>query len=423
MTLSRRDAVRSLALGAGGLVLPGAHRVFAQPRETSGRPPTRFVFVLQSNGFHPWAAQPQGLDRTEQGPDRPVMETLRDFEFTEDLSPLEPVKHRTTIIQRLNGAHTGPWHSALFAALAGTRRQKYDRPAPKDSKVTVDAALALALPAKVPIVHLGIENSEDDEETDGKRLEHVKRCGAWGPNRPIRTTLEPSVAYGELFGPGSPGADIASFDFIRDEAVRDRVRPKLDDRYGSSLEAQRLEAQFELATAALVGGLTNVATIVSGACNTNGYFEGLKVDGLDFTDLHLHSVGHFRPREAWKRVYTALRKYHFQLIVDLYRKLESVPEGNGTMMDNTCIVYTSDGADTHHSKGHEWPFVIIGGLQNRLRTDAFIEYPAYGRPGNRTINALYCTLLNAAGVECDHFNLTGDLAKLDRHGPLDELLR
>lgn len=416
MTLSRRDAVRSLALGAGGLVFPAGRRVFAQPRETSGRPPTRFLFVLQSNGFHSWAAQPKGLDRTEKGPNRPVIETLRDFEFTEDLSPLEPLKHRTTIIQRLNAVHTTPRHSAYFSALSGVPRKNSVKP-DAATGITIDAALARALPATVPIVHLGIENT-NDEGPDAEREERVARCGAWGSNRPIKTTLEPSVAYRELFGPESPGAEIASFDFIRDATVRERVRPVLDDRYSSHLETERLEAQFELAAASLIGRLTNVATIVSGACNTNGYFEG-----LDFDDRHLHVVGHFRPKEDWRRIYTSLRKYHFDLIADVYRKLDAIPEGNGTMMDNTCIVYTSDGADTHHSTGHEWPFVLIGGLQNTLRTDCFLEYPAYGKPGNRTINALYCTLLNAAGVECDQFNLNGKLAKLDRHGPLTELLR
>ena len=92
------------------------------------------------------------------------------------------------------------------------------------------------------------------------------------------------------------------------------------------------------------------------------------------------------------------------------------------MMDNTVIVYTSDGAETHHARGNEWPFVLIGNLQNRLKSDRFVEYPAYGKPGNRTINALYCTLLAAAGVKRDHFNLSGDLKKVDKHGPLSELL-
>ena len=67
-------------------------------------------------------------------------------------------------------------------------------------------------------------------------------------------------------------------------------------------------------------------------------------------------------------------------------------------------------------------FVLIGNLQNRLKSDRFVEYPAYEQAGNRTINALYCTLLHAAGAKRDHFNLSGDLKKADKHGPLSELL-
>ena len=174
-----------------------------------------------------------------------------------------------------------------------------------------------------------------------------------------------------------------------------------------------------VAAASLIGGLTNVATICSGACDTNGYFEGL---GLDEQDLHV--LGHFRGSEGrtWQQLYTVLRKYHFKQIAELIRKLEAVPEGYGTMMDNTVIVYTSDGAETHHSKGREWPFVLIGNLQNRLKSDRYVEYPAVGNAGNRTINALYCTLLHAAGLKRDHFNLSGDYKKIDKHGPLPELL-
>jgi hypothetical protein len=90
------------------------------------------------------------------------------------------------------------------------------------------------------------------------------------------------------------------------------------------------------------------------------------------------------------------------------------------MMDNTMIVYTSDFADAHHSNGRNWPFVLIGGL-GRLRTGRYVEFPAYGQRGNRSINALYCTLLHAAGNEVAHFNLEGGMRDLDRHGPLTDL--
>ena len=170
MTLSRRTAIQSLALGAGGLLFPTARSACAARRRDQ---PARFLFVPQSNGFHPWAAQPQGLERREQGPDRPFVESLREFEFTEDLSPLKPLKNRTTILQRLNGAHTWPWHSAFSSALSGIARKTL-RPTASPTDATIDAALAQALPAKVPIVHLGIENSDNN---DDKRRERFDRKG------------------------------------------------------------------------------------------------------------------------------------------------------------------------------------------------------------------------------------------------------
>ena len=41
-------------------------------------------------------------------------------------------------------------------------------------------------------------------------------------------------------------------------------------------------------------------------------------------------------------------------------KLNAIPEGNGTMLDNTLIVYVSDNSDKHHSSATEWPMVVLG---------------------------------------------------------------
>ena len=140
--------------------------------------------------------------------------------------------------------------------------------------------------------------------------------------------------------------------------------------------------------------------------------------------IGLHALGH-RSGEGdrdYKQLYTMLRKQHFEFIAGLIQRLESVPEGDGTMMDNTVIVYTSDAAETHHSSGNEWPFVLIGNLGGRLRTGRLIEYPAFGDQGNRSTNALYCSLLHAADRPRNHFNLEGATKEVDVQGPLNELL-
>lgn len=119
-----------------------------------------------------------------------------------------------------------------------------------------------------------------------------------------------------------------------------------------------------------------------------------------------------------------IRRFHFELIARLMKKLQSVPEGDGTVLDNTVIVYLSDGAERHHSSCYEWPMVLIGNLGGRLRTNGrYLCWPKYGVKGHRTIANLYCTLLHAAGAPRDSFG-DADLAlkDFDQSGPLDELL-
>jgi len=202
-----------------------------------------------------------------------------------------------------------------------------------------------------------------------------------------------------------------------DETLRKNI-PDRDEKYTSTNEKHRLESQFEIAAASLISGLTNVVTICSGLCSPNGEMRGMGVN------IGLHQVGH-RGSDGgrdYRQLYTILRKQHIEFIAGLVKRLESVPEGDGTMMDNTVIVYTSDAAETHHSTGNEWPFVLIGDLGGQIRSGRFLEYPAFGDSGNRSINALYCSLLHAAGHPREHFNLNGPIREVDRPGPLSELL-
>jgi hypothetical protein len=117
------------------------------------------------------------------------------------------------------------------------------------------------------------------------------------------------------------------------------------------------------------------------------------------------------------------------------KRLESIPEAGGTMLDNTALLFMSDSAERQHSHGSQWPVVLIGGLGGRLKTGQLVTYPMQakviesdwgeshesgtGDSGNPTLNRLFCTLLHAAGAPRDNFNL---LPRLDEDGPLTELL-
>ena len=131
-----------------------------------------------------------------------------------------------------------------------------------------------------------------------------------------------------------------------------------------------------------------------------------------------------------------LRRYRAHLTTQaagLLKKLQETPEGKGTMLDNTVLVFTSDCANTQHCNGSNWPFVLVGDLGGKLKTGQYVSYPLSGGnqdgsadehvgtpTSNPAINALYCTLLHAASKPRDSFNAGQAPAELC--GPLKELL-
>jgi hypothetical protein len=362
MATKRRTWLQHVSLGAGALLLrPVLDRLHAG-EEPKKQKPWRVVFIMQANGFQPWAAQPKKLVATEAGPAKMVDLSLDDYELSEDMEPLKDYKKLVTIIQRLSGADLRPSHSARFGALSGVvgRTAKAQ---------TIDAALARLNPATYPIVNLGVATKDLRAENSVVRV-----CSAWGPDKPIGTQLDPNLAYKALFGEaakideGSRLMDLIGDDVKRVQknlsaAERERFAqyldvfetldqrqelfrkagsaelkgnaPKVDETFASTLAAKRLTAQFELAAASLICGLTNVVTIASGACDVNGYFGGLGVD-----DLELHQVGHFDAgTRSWQSVYTTIRRFHFQLIAGLVERLKQVCDPDGTpLMVNTLIV-------------------------------------------------------------------------------------
>ena len=96
-----------------------------------------------------------------------------------------------------------------------------------------------------------------------------------------------------------------------------------------------------------------------------------------------------------------------------------MPEGSGTMMDHTLIVYTSNNADQQHTSGATWPVMLLGNCGGVFKTGRFTQLD-----GKRPINALYATLLQSAGAPVERYNMTEKLAaKFDSgKGPLREIL-
>jgi hypothetical protein len=452
--LPRRVLFRGATLGAGSVPLAPFVRCLAA---STPAPPRRVVIVMEGNGLSPLHLQPPSIPRAKHPHGHTNHDRLEDIPLAghalpEALAPLEPLRDRLCIVQGLSGRICGGGHSNNFGALGC-----YPAKAGPAGE-TVDHALPRALPALFPLLGLGISD----------RAEHtvIQNVSAAGRDQPLPTRCRPDLAYNELFGSVAEGAGAAQFarrgnllDFMvedirrvsrrldgeeRDklghylsayESLRDRQSrltemrgrlarhaPPLDDRFTTGVETDRLAAQFDLAAAALITGLSNVVTLASGCGDP--YFS-VRWTGLGIP-LDKHSIGHGKGLDTRTadQLAVRIRRFHMELIAQLAAKLAAVPEADGTLLDHTLILYLSDAAEAHHSRCWDWPMLMIGDLGGRLRSRGrFLAYPKYGAPEHRTTANLYLTLLAAAGAPRESFGLPDPgLRDLHPQGPLDALL-
>ena len=455
----RRTALKSVTLGAGAVVL-GPFLRSLEAQAAGQKPKPRVIFMLESNGLYPNHIQPtpkveghvadnrgQRRDGRLAGVDQLVDVSLSDYELSETLSPLAPYRDRLTIIQGLSGADN-PGHGGSYSTLGCYNRKL------GPIGQTVDCGLGEALSKVIPVVGLGVSPNPD--------VCFINNSSVTAPHRPMVVHCQPELTFQALFGSVAGGKAGKAFnarnkllDWIRGDIKRVRNalpsmdREKLDiylntfeqmrtrqdkfatiknrlkahvpaiDKFNSKLTPQRFEAQCELAIASLASGLTNVVTIDAGT--GDGMYHTWKHLGIT---LDGHAIGHQPENPVFNKMRIAVNKYHVERVASLAAKLAALPEGNGTMLDNSLLVYLSDAAEAHHGSGMYWPVVLVGNMGGRLKAGGrLLEYPGFGKTGHRTTANLFLSLLHAAGDRREKFGIPRDALKdLDLSGPLAEIL-
>ena len=409
----------------------------AQAASVKGKP-KRVIFFLQNNGFHTDTCIPLGMKSSA---------SLSGAKLPESIKPLEPYLDKINIINGLHGLHTSPTHSAYYGALGGYPGGELRLP----SAETIDYTLSKLLPqTMLPHLRIGMGDLSSMESQPT-----VAALSASGAGKPLYMHCNPNHLYQTLFGSIADGdvkkryevksrilkevelvaakgksglleSDLALYgSYVNGFSDINDLRSKLSDysgplkKYQPEYSEKYLSPQYEtdwhdalldIGIAALKSGLTNTLTIASGRGDVWGSWEGL---GVETTG---HFLGHME--QEGNPIWHKIRQYNCRMLVKLMKSLESVPEGNGTMMDNTLIVYTSNNADKQHTNGSTWPFILLGNCSGRLKTGRFIQFDR-----TRPINALYTTILHAIGAPCDRYNMDKSSArKYDSGtGPLEQL--
>lgn len=460
-TINRRTFFRGASLGAGGLYFaPFINQLNAA---TNSQKPARVLFFVQGNGLYPDEIQPKGIARPKM-PDKLEDRNLDEAEMAFSLEPLAPWQKKMTLLNGLSGRIARGSHNMGFAALGCWPMGK------KAYGETVDAGIARNLGGIYQHVGVGVSNRASS-------LTYNLTSAAKG--KPLPTLLNPVLAHRQFFAAGAAGDSRKAFDvdtnlldFLADDVKRmqrrldgseraklehylgafeamsgrqsklagmagqiARATPVIDPKVGEIVQTKtvptgvfdRLEAQFEIAAGAMIAGLTNTVTVSGGAGPDRIGLDCMASEvGKGNGYIGSHGIGHGGSAAGLSssECHALIRRKCLEKLAGFIKTLESIPEGDGSMMDNTLVVYLSDSAEGHHPVCREWPYVIIGDLGGRLKLgNRYLRYPDYGKSGHRTINSFYLSLMHAVGDPMDSFGLKDSaLLDLDQDGPLAEIM-
>ncbi|MEZ6142098.1 MAG: DUF1552 domain-containing protein [Zavarzinella sp.] len=457
-----------LAAGGMGAFFLGAPFVQANP--AGKKPPMRFIFMHRGNGLFPRVVVPPTLSKADM--EREARKEALDIDLDrhdlpEWMACLTKHKSDLTLLQGLSGkmCTTGhhSWCSSLGVYKANERISSI-------KWATVDFELAKLFPS--PMEHIELACFPLGGGNPRGSLNGIaKGFSARGPQQPNYAFGSPKIALQELFKSvsdnknlqmqtqlakqllefthgneaplvqtlkGHEQAKVSSYaDSI--EAIRERDRkidlmaeqirkhiPKLDAKYlaeeMTTIDRQRGHAEVLLG--ALISGLTNV---VSFTIDELGH-DYTGIPGIENEKVNMHDVGHgksFGGLDA-EEIRNRARTHHMTLVDTIVSRLKAVPEGDGTMFDNTMVMYFPNSGETHHSLGWEYPFVVLSGKNTPLKIQRrYIRLPNYDQPGHKTLGNWYTTILNAYGNPIKHFgDFDPGIARYqpNQAGPIEQFL-
>jgi len=454
---TRRDFLKSSALGAGALTMPAS--LFAEPAR--GNVAKRFIFIRKSSGIRPaeialpdFSEKDKALDEKKE----PLEADLDKHELPKWLRGLDAHKKHMTILQGLSAKMSENVHWSFSSVMGCFKSNRNTLSAIK--RTTIDFELAKLFPS--PFGHVELSFA-------GGRTGIVDGYSAPAPQTRNYCYADPDTARSELFksvlNPEAVNSDNDMLSFLQSRegletsGVRGNER-KRQEKHIQSIEAirerneklikvsgslakhlpelspvhanggpnastpEKQAAMTDVLIAALKADLTNVVTYTIDDLGTP--VTGLP--GNETDRVGIHPLGHdeaFGGVPAWK-TREQIRISHVNQINTIIEKLKQVPEGKGTMFDNTMILYFPENGETHHGVGTEAPFLIMSGSSCNLdMSGRYVRLPFLGNEGHKTLGNLYTTLLNAHGNPIKHY---GDLdlemsrKKFDQLGSIKQLM-
>ncbi|MEC7449407.1 MAG: DUF1552 domain-containing protein [Planctomycetota bacterium] len=452
----------SMLLGRAGL---GNASELVSSRAMDPAKPFRFVFIRKSNGIRPQEMALPSFNEQQKNSEsrKDAFEVdLEQHELPTWLKGLTPYKRNLSLLQGFSCkmSENGHWsYSSVMGAFKSGRNSLSGI-----KRATIDFELARLFPSPFGHVELSLTGNYSSWRTG-----IVAGYSAPAPHQRNYCYADPETAYNELFqsvtNRGAVASENQMLQFLQQDedfkarhlrgyeklklenhiesikAIRHRNQQveNLSDTIAQHLPElapvhanggpnattpEKQSAFTEILVAALATGLTRVVTYTIDELSTP--VKG--IPGNEGDHISIHELGHNGGYSGVPadQIREKIRVGHIDQVVTLVERLKQLPEGNGTMFDNTMILYFPENGEGHHSHGTEAPFVVIAGDNCPMdMAGRYIRLPYHGTQGHKTIGNWYTTLLNAFGNPIPHY---GDLdlemsrKKLDQTGAIRRFL-
>ncbi|HZS05666.1 MAG TPA: DUF1552 domain-containing protein [Blastocatellia bacterium] len=424
-TITRRTVLR----GAGvTMCLPWLESLTAwgAPAQSGSAFPKRFAVFFMGNGINGnhWWSRGNG-DAMKLG---------------RTLQPLEPVKKKINVINGLFnqmsvgiGIHPGQTGSLLSGApiLKGPIVR---------AGITMDQVLAKNLGQETPqsSIVLACEQPMTGYHETNFSMAYSSHISWQSADSPVPNEVYPSLAFDSLFENRGSLRYTSVLDRVRDRAeslsrkVSATDKSKLDEYLTSVREVERriermraakdqaddqakLKNRPALTMERPQNGLPEdlrdharlMCDIIALAFQTDKTrvaslllardLSSLYYPFLDVREGH-HGASHDDLSDGYERI----SRFHLSQFAYLAGKLDSMPEGEGTVLDNSCLLFLSNMWAGWKHDNLKVPVVMAGSLGGTLETGRSLDYLRAGDE-NRKLCSLYLGIMDRMGVKLDSF--------------------
>jgi hypothetical protein len=441
LLISRRTVLRGLGttLALPWLEAMGPLDAWANPAPDARRTPNRMAFLYVPNGIHmtDWTPKEEGAD----------------FALPRTMEPLRDLKDKLLVLTGLtadkarpHGDGGGDHARAMAAFLTGAQPRKTDG---NDIRagISVDqvAASRLADQTRLPSLEIGADPSAMAGNCDSGYSCVYSSTISWrSATSPVPKLINPRLVFERLFGQGNDGDRVrrernrrSVLDFVREDSasLQPRLstndRRKLDEYFASVRDIeQRIERAArlpeparpnlqlptdvpkvyeehlhilcDLLVLAFQADITRVCTFVFANEGSNRSYPFIGVP-----EGH-HDLSHHQNDPAKLAKIATINRFHVSQLAYLLKKLQSLHEGDGTLLDHAMIVYGSGNSDGNRHNHDDLPILVAGGGAGTLKTGRHVKYAR-----ETPLNNLWLSLLDRMGSPVDLLgDSTGRLAQL-----------